>query len=385
MNKRFLLIAVLAIATAFPITACSGENKYGCKKEGLSRHDGYNRRTSCRDDLTIYEYFCEYGGKSEKCKEVIDAHDLTKPQYGNPYGAFLKTVKKFGKTDSDKSLYDTDWMIEINYALSDTPDDAGYFNSKRDGVTRVWRDKGGKWDSKGSLYLEAVYTKKNDLPLSEKKFARDGKVILEAYREDNGNPTGEWFEYSESRGKLLKKGRWGKFTYRGVGVWTFWDGRSRCYKEVDCSKDKDKCDWGLWATYHQYDYSSLGRYKCKTEDDDIEQNEDSVDVEDSQEDEEIYHDNGAGEDESDELLSPQMLEKLSTVELSYEDLKSYSKDEKRILRNAIFAKHGYIFKSEDLKNYFGQFAWYAPKYSDINDQLNPIEKRNVGVLKILEE
>lgn len=80
-----------------------------------------------------------------------------------------------------------------------------------------------------------------------------------------------------------------------------------------------------------------------------------------------------------------MLEKLSTVELSYEDLKGFSKDELRLLRNAIFAKHGYIFKNDDLKNYFGQFTWYAPKYSDINDQLTPVEKKNVGVLKILEE
>ncbi|WP_078775722.1 YARHG domain-containing protein [Fibrobacter intestinalis] len=29
-----------------------------------------------------------------------------------------------------------------------------------------------------------------------------------------------------------------------------------------------------------------------------------------------------------------------------------------ILRNSIFARHGYIFKSEDLKAYFSKFNWY---------------------------
>ena len=40
--------------------------------------------------------------------------------------------------------------------------------------------------------------------------------------------------------------------------------------------------------------------------------------------------------------------------------------ELRILRNEIYAKHGRIFESKDLKDYFGKYGWYRPtkNYSD---------------------
>ena len=34
-----------------------------------------------------------------------------------------------------------------------------------------------------------------------------------------------------------------------------------------------------------------------------------------------------------------------------------------MLRNLIYAKHGYKFKSEDLKKIFSEFDWYVPSDS----------------------
>lgn len=60
--------------------------------------------------------------------------------------------------------------------------------------------------------------------------------------------------------------------------------------------------------------------------------------------------------------------------------RSYTKDELRILRNAIYAEYGYVFQSADLQTFFEQFGWYIPdpnlKLEDI--QLSPLEKAFVA-------
>jgi hypothetical protein len=67
--------------------------------------------------------------------------------------------------------------------------------------------------------------------------------------------------------------------------------------------------------------------------------------------------------------------------LTENDLKGLSKAELRILRNEIYARHGYIFKSEDLREYFSQQPWYSPRYNDVSDKLTAVEKKNVEFIK----
>ena len=55
--------------------------------------------------------------------------------------------------------------------------------------------------------------------------------------------------------------------------------------------------------------------------------------------------------------------------------RSLSKDEYRFIRNLVYAKHGYIFKSEDLKNIFEKFDWYKPDSSYNDSMLSSEEKR----------
>lgn len=72
---------------------------------------------------------------------------------------------------------------------------------------------------------------------------------------------------------------------------------------------------------------------------------------------------------------------LSNTRLSDSDLYGYSKSELRIMRNAIFARHGYRFKSADLKKYFAQYSWYTPRYSDVSGQLNSVEQANIQLIQ----
>ena len=67
--------------------------------------------------------------------------------------------------------------------------------------------------------------------------------------------------------------------------------------------------------------------------------------------------------------------------VTYYDISDMNGSELRILRNAIFAMHGYIFKSADLRNYFKQFNWYVPRYKDVTRFLNKTEQYNIAFIR----
>ncbi len=58
-------------------------------------------------------------------------------------------------------------------------------------------------------------------------------------------------------------------------------------------------------------------------------------------------------------------------------LKGKSAGELRIMRNEIFARYGYIFKSEDLAAYFATRPWYKPEFSNIDTRLTATDKANI--------
>jgi hypothetical protein len=61
-----------------------------------------------------------------------------------------------------------------------------------------------------------------------------------------------------------------------------------------------------------------------------------------------------------------------------------NKDELRLLRNAIYAKHGRIFQSNDLKTHFRQFDWYEPMNDNVDDRLTEIDKNNIRRIQVFE-
>lgn len=77
-----------------------------------------------------------------------------------------------------------------------------------------------------------------------------------------------------------------------------------------------------------------------------------------------------------------------TRPLTDEDLIEFSSEELRQLRNEIYARHGYVFKSADLAEYFRQQPWYKPKPA-FNPAgagaVSPTEKANVELIKRIED
>jgi hypothetical protein len=72
------------------------------------------------------------------------------------------------------------------------------------------------------------------------------------------------------------------------------------------------------------------------------------------------------------LLTPTDLEKMSVWHL-------------KIMRNEIFARHGYRFKTEDMRGYFKRQQWYQPRYDDVTASLTEIETANIKLIKQYED
>lgn len=85
---------------------------------------------------------------------------------------------------------------------------------------------------------------------------------------------------------------------------------------------------------------------------------------------------------SDEaVVSPELDEAVMQRELTESDLNGLSQWQLKLLRNEVFARHGYIFQSADMQQVFSQYSWYTPAYSDVTSMLSHTEQYNVTLIK----
>lgn len=70
----------------------------------------------------------------------------------------------------------------------------------------------------------------------------------------------------------------------------------------------------------------------------------------------------------------------SKQKLTEKDLKNLRKLDLEIIKNSVFARHGYSFKKETYRNFFEQTDWYIPISNNVDNELSPLEKDNVALL-----
>lgn len=78
---------------------------------------------------------------------------------------------------------------------------------------------------------------------------------------------------------------------------------------------------------------------------------------------------------------------LDMVAMEKEDFADFPPLMIHILKNQIYAMHGYIFKDEDLDNYFRGLLWYTPQYTaeEFDDSVfNETERHNLEILAELD-
>ncbi|SFM77922.1 YARHG domain-containing protein [Algoriella xinjiangensis] len=92
-------------------------------------------------------------------------------------------------------------------------------------------------------------------------------------------------------------------------------------------------------------------------------------------------------DVTKQRYSSQAIYKLnaSTQKLTEKQLKNLQKLDLEILRNAIYARHGFTFKNKTARQFFNDEAWYVPMYGDIEKELTPLEKENIALLQRFEK
>lgn len=73
--------------------------------------------------------------------------------------------------------------------------------------------------------------------------------------------------------------------------------------------------------------------------------------------------------------------------LTPDDLKHRTKQELKLMRNEIYARHGYTFQTPELQSYFHKQKWYEPLHDNeaVVKALTAIERKNVRLIKTYEE
>jgi len=61
-------------------------------------------------------------------------------------------------------------------------------------------------------------------------------------------------------------------------------------------------------------------------------------------------------------------------------LKNLRKLDLEIIKNSVFARHGYSFKKETYRYFFEQTDWYIPVSNNVDADLSPMELENVALL-----
>lgn len=72
-------------------------------------------------------------------------------------------------------------------------------------------------------------------------------------------------------------------------------------------------------------------------------------------------------------------------ELNLQQIQNVCTASLRVLRNAIYARHGRTFKSEDLQSLFNEYPWYEPSPAYSDSLLTATDKHNIALIKQVEE
>lgn len=75
----------------------------------------------------------------------------------------------------------------------------------------------------------------------------------------------------------------------------------------------------------------------------------------------------------------------SKQKLAEKDLKNLRKLDLQIIRNTVFARHGYSFKKATYRQFFENTDWYVAVSNNVDADLTPLEKENVALLARLEK
>jgi len=101
---------------------------------------------------------------------------------------------------------------------------------------------------------------------------------------------------------------------------------------------------------------------------------------------EVYDSYDQKRDEFEVITADAIKFNASATELKKEDVENMHKRDLEIMRNAIYARHGYSFKNRAMRDYFDNYVeWYIPVSTDVSNSLTELEKKNIELIKRYEQ
>lgn len=273
--------------------------------------------TGCKKDLTE--------NKSSKDsftakKDSVVAPEIHKEYYGIYMGDF---AGKGMITSEDGDQYEGDIYKKISLKINRITQDSVYGQSILDGNQRPFR----------GVFNEATKSFVLDEPGNDKT---DGRFEIKL---NNDSLTGSWNAFNKSAVKaplktvkLVRK----EFSYN---------------PNFMLSPDNDLIDWENPKNFiEKYTDEETGKTESYT----ASKNRIASDA--------VFKINA------------------SKQKLTEKDLKNLRKLDMEIIKNSVFARHGYSFKKATYRNFFEQTDWYIPVSNNVDNDLSPMEKENVALL-----
>lgn len=91
-------------------------------------------------------------------------------------------------------------------------------------------------------------------------------------------------------------------------------------------------------------------------------------------------------DKSEAITKDALRVNASTTLLKPADVENLYRGDLEVLRNSIYARHGYSFKNARMRNVFeGNVDWYMPVSNDVTGDLTETERKNIDLLKRYEQ
>lgn len=173
-----------------------------------------------------------------------------------------------------------------------------------------------------------------------------------------------------------------------LGEFTGPKGETYVFTDAECTINGKKYEWGfkLYGDGYPFSYFYIGDkiYDAIISLNKIILTEYKVTEEDLEEEEPYYNFTEIGNITLTATDKRPRFE-FASSNIVYPQNMQLNKDEIRLMRNEIYARHGWTFKSDDLKKYFGSKPWYKPLGDNSKVKLSDLENLNIRILKSIEE
>ena len=101
---------------------------------------------------------------------------------------------------------------------------------------------------------------------------------------------------------------------------------------------------------------------------------------------ELYNSYNAKKNKTEAITEDANKYNASIILLTSKQIENMYKRDLEIMRNAIYARHGYSFKNRVIRTFFdSEIDWYMPISTNVTAQLTEIEKKNIVLIKSYED